>query len=113
MTIESQIVSACGPFLGGRIYPDIAPLEAGIPYAVYTRVSGQTIVALDGEVKANNARVQLAVWSTFRENSVETMNELELLLVTAMKATPLGQISYEFSPVSKLYGSRKDFSFWW
>ena len=113
MTLESQIVSVCSPFLGGRFYPDIAPLDAGTPYAVYTRVSGQTIITLDGKVRANNARVQLAVWSTLRENSVETMAELENLLVSSLMATPLGSISYEFSPTSKLYGSRKDFSFWW
>ncbi|RZI62330.1 MAG: DUF3168 domain-containing protein [Rubrivivax sp.] len=67
MTLEEQIFALLGPLVGGRVFPDMAPVETPKPYVTYQVIPGASTRWLDGTA-ADKVRstVQINVWGARR-----------------------------------------------
>jgi hypothetical protein len=95
-----------------KSYPDQAPTGARPPYAVYQAVGGVSITDLDNNPDdMQNARMQVAIWSTDKGESVRCMQEARRAMMRA-GAVPIGAPTSAYETDTKLYGRRLDFSIW-
>lgn len=67
MTLEEQIFALLGPLVGGRVFPDVAPLDTVKPYVTYQLIGGPSTRWLDGTA-ADKRRsvVQVNTWGARR-----------------------------------------------
>lgn len=93
-------------------YPDEAPPKTTGPYVVYQAVGGQDVNDFDGPDVLENARMQVAVWSESRVDTVRAMRAARAALVAA-GALPIGAPVSVREPDTQRYGSRLDFSIWY
>lgn len=113
MTIEASLRAAILAIVG-RCYPDAAPQGAELPYATYQQVGGRTIRFLRDAPTKRNARMQVNVWATTREEASTLMRAIEsALVVDPWQAEVLGALVAQYEPVQRLYGAQQDFSVWW
>ncbi|KVQ43256.1 hypothetical protein WK03_18850 [Burkholderia cepacia] len=97
---------------GMKAYPDQAPTGAKPPYAVYQAVGGVSITDLDNNPdNLQNARMQVAIWSPDKGESVRYMQEARRAMMRA-GAVPIGAPTSAYETDTKLYGRRLDFSIW-
>lgn len=115
MSIETTLVNTIGPLCGWRVYPDIAPQGASMPYVTYFQVGGQTIDPINGDVPGlNNARVQINVWAQTRIEANELMRDIEdILRPHPIGARPIGALMARYEEETRLRGAQQDFSIWW
>lgn len=115
MTVESDLFAALGPLASSRVYPDVAPADAALPYITYQQVGGQALAYLETAVVGKrNARFQVNVWATTRTAAANLARTVEDTLVasTTLRAIPIGAMNAEYEPDTGLYGARQDFSIW-
>lgn len=114
MTIEEILAAVLGPRFGGRVYPDSAPANARVPFAIYQQVGGQPVNFMAGSSLTRNGRFQIAVWSNDRVEASQCMREVETLLVedARTQATVLGGAISTHDAEVKRYGAMQDFSIW-
>lgn len=116
MTVEALIVSALSALVGGRVYPDLAPDPVSTPYIVYQQVGGRPVNFVDSATLPSkaNGRFQITVWSATRlEVAALSKAAADVLRADAgLQTTVLGQPVADYDAVTKLRGSRQDFSFW-
>ena len=114
MTVEADIVTLLKTVVS-KAYPDVAPIEAAPPYAVYQQVGGESLTFLGREVPSKkNGRFQISIWAATRLEAAAKALAIEnaFLITTAMQATPLGSPVATYEDGTKLYGTRQDFSVW-
>ena len=73
--------SGVSEYVGGRIFPNIAPLNASLPYLTYFKVSGVRIHAMGNDPGLARPRIQVSTWSTSYDQaeslSLEVKNTLQ------------------------------------
>jgi hypothetical protein len=115
MTIEAKIYSALSPLVGGRVFPDVAPLTTVRPYIVYNQVGGEVLSYLENTVPTKqNGRFQLNVWADTRATCAAVMLQVETALVTSttMQARPISAPVGDFDNDMDLFGAMQDFTIW-
>lgn len=115
MSVESNIVTALTSLVGGRIYPDVAPLDAAKPYITYQQVGGQVVNFLESIAPGKrNGRFQINVWAETRAQAADLSRQAEVILIEApaLLATPQAAATALYEPDTKLYGTLQFFSIW-
>lgn len=112
--IEQLLSTTIGPLLAGRLYPDVGPDNATLPYAVYSQVGGKTVGFIEGgPVGKKNARIQFVVWSKTRKEAMQLIRQIE---DAAVSAPLLGMVEggaiARYDEVTALRGAMQDYSFW-
>jgi hypothetical protein len=114
MSVESDIYTALQSLVSGRLYPDIGPQDATLPYMTYQQVGGDPANFLAGIPSKRNGRFQINAWARTRAESATLIRSAEDLMRTTstLNATTLGGAIAVFEPDTKLFGSSQDFSVW-
>lgn len=115
MTIEVRIFQALETLVGGRVYPDVAPDGVERPYIVYQQVGGAALNFLDNAMPpARNGRIQVCSWAVGRIEASSLIEQVESALRSAsgLQVDVLAAPVSAFDDVTKLRGSRQDFSIW-
>lgn len=114
MSVESDIYTALQALVSGRLYPDVGPQDATLPYMTYQQVGGDAANFLAGNPSKRNARFQINAWARTRAESATLIRAAEDLMrsTSTLNATTLGGAVAVFEPDTKLFGSTQDFSVW-
>lgn len=113
MSIEQEIFDALDQTFSGRVYPDVAPHTATMPFATYQAVGGVPTTTFCGDTLKTNTRFQINVWAKTRQQSAELMRDCALALTgIPMFGTAAGGPMSTYDEDTRTYGSMQDFSFW-
>ena len=114
MTVESDIYTALSSLASGRLYPDVGPEDAVLPYLTYQQVGGDPANFLRGNPSKRNGRFQINAWARTRVESASLIRAAEDAIRSAvtLNATTIGGAIAVFEPDTKLYGAIQDFSIW-
>jgi hypothetical protein len=112
--IEEQIFAALSPMFEGRVYPDIAPADAVMPFILYRQAGGRSTGALCGGSGAYNAVFQFMVWSDTRQDASSLMRQAAGVLCGA----PLMGVEHDsliarYDDVTRTRAAMQDISFWY
>ncbi len=113
--MEQTLYALLSPLVGGRVFPDTAPITTARPYITYQQIGGNVLQPLANEVTdKRNAMVQINVWSNTRLQAVQISQQAEEALVTATTfiARPLAALASRHEPDINAYGAEQDFSIW-
>jgi hypothetical protein len=111
--LETLMVSALGPLVSGRVFPDTAPASTALPFVIFQKVGGMDPVFADGTLPdKENARVQVQVWARKRTEASAMMRQVKTALCTAPAlGVPLG------ADIARnedgFLGAQQDFSIWY
>jgi hypothetical protein len=115
MTVEASLVTLLGPLVSGRIYPDVAPNGAAMPYLVYQQVGGDIVSFLEKALPSmENGYFQITAWAPTRLGASALIRQAESAVITstAFQAQAMqGPIS-AYTDESNTYGSHQQFSIW-
>jgi hypothetical protein len=113
MTPEDHIDAALQHLAGGRIFPDVAPLDAAKPYITYQVVGGEPMNFLSGDRPSKqHVRMQVNVWS---ERRIEA-SEIGMLAEDALRSATALQVEVASGRVAtydedtNLRGTMQDFT---
>lgn len=111
---ESNIVTALGTLVSSRVYPDVAPLNAVLPFATFQQVGGQAVNYLEGvSSDKKNARMQVNVWASTRAQAMTLIRQVEdEMCKTPILANVEGAAIARYDDQTKQYGAIQDFSVW-
>jgi hypothetical protein len=115
MSIEADLFARLGTLVAGRVYPDVAPEGAALPYLTYQQVGGEIIGFIEGTLPSKrNGRFQISVWDTSRLSASELMRQVEASLVTSatLRALPMGAAVATYDEATQRRGARQFFSIW-
>lgn len=115
MTIEADLHSLLAPLAAGGAFPDAADDDAVAPYIVYQQVGGISTQFVERALPSKkNGRFQVAVWAATRKEAAAIGLQIEnaMLLTTAFQVELVGGPIADRDSVTKLRGSRQDFSIW-
>lgn len=113
--MELILIDLLTPLVGGRVFPDVAPLSSARPYITWQQIGGDVIRPLANEVAdKRNAMVQINVWADTRQQAVQIILQAEEALVTCSDfvARPLAAFASRHEPDVNLYGAEQDFTIW-
>lgn len=113
MSLESDLVSLLQS-LCPRVFPDVAPADAGLPFITWQQVGGDVIRPLSGLPGKRNAMVQINCWSDRRSVANELALAVEAALVAsaAFVARPVSALVATHDDDTDLRGAMQDFSIW-
>lgn len=115
--LEDALYTALSPLVGGRIYPDVAPLVTARPYITYQQIGGTAHAYIDKTLPDHeHALVQINIWADTRIEAaiLRKLTEQNLIAATSLEARPAsGPIStHEPDLTPPGYGTRQDFHVW-
>lgn len=94
------------------IYPDIAPMDAVLPYVTFSYVGGQSVTTFCGNLPVNT-RLQFNAWAKTRLEANRVIREVgKIVTAPPFRAVAQGEPVAEYEPVTKDRGMRQDYSFW-
>jgi hypothetical protein len=115
MTVESDLYNTVKSLVGDRVFPDIAPTGAAMPYITYQQVGGDTVAFLERAMPAKkNGYFQVNVWCATRAEAAALMLQIEAAIVTATvfqaeaNSGPIAGYTEELAT----YGYLQQFSIW-
>lgn len=112
MTLEETLVAALKT-VTPKVYPDVAPAGAAVPYLTYQQIGGKAIAYLDGSLPDKEcAWVQISVWSATREEAKRLILAAETKICATMQASPQGASIAAYSEDSGRRGAHQDFEIW-
>ena len=111
---ESNIVTALSALVSSRIYPDVAPLNAVLPFITYQQVGGQSVNFMEAASSdKKNARMQVNVWALTRSQAMTLIRQVEDEMVkNPVLAYVEGAAIATYDEQTKQYGAIQDFSVW-
>lgn len=111
---ETNIVSVLSALVSNRVYPDVAPLNAVLPFITYQQVGGVGYNYLAGvSSDKKNARIQVNVWSATRNQAMTIIRQVEDEMCKApILALVEGAAIARYDTETKQYGAMQDFSIW-
>ena len=114
MTIEASIYTALNALVSTRVYPDVAPHGAVVPFITYQQVGGESVNFIDQTTPSkSNSKFQINVWATTRSAAAALALQAEQALRgAALQTTVLSQPVSTYETDTLLFGTRQDFSFW-
>ncbi|NLZ12372.1 MAG: DUF3168 domain-containing protein [Alcaligenaceae bacterium] len=113
--MELTLIALLSPLVGGRVFPDVAPIGTARPYITWQQFGGDVIKPLANEVASKrNSTVQINVWSDTRLQANQLILQAETALVTssAFIARPISAFAARHEEDVDLYGAEQDFSIW-
>jgi hypothetical protein len=116
MTIESEVFRIVSAVVGGRCFPDTAPLNTTRPYATYQQVGGMLLQPLAKVVAdKGSAHMQINIWHSSRLNARLLEYAVESAMVTDENiiARKIVESVYEYDDDLKLFGFRMEFMCWY
>lgn len=115
MSMEEDLATLVEPLLAGGFWPDVADIDADLPYGTYNQVGGQTVDPIDGSAPGLwSARIQINVWAITRKQANEKMRAIETTIrASPFNARPIGALRVDFNEVTKARGAMQDFEVWW
>ncbi len=116
MSMETLLFDCLHTLVSGRIYPGVAPADAGsAPYITWTQGGGQAVNFQDGaQPSKENARIQINVWAStvIEANHIAQLADTALRAYTALSTTVLtGKFSQQ-DEVTKRFGTYRFYSCW-
>lgn len=124
MTVEADLFNTLKPLVGAdvisgvsraRVFPDIAPADAGKPFIVYQQIGGRSVSFLErGLPSKKHGRFQVCVWSATRAEAAAIGLQIEntMLTTTAFQVEAIGSPAADYDVDTTLRGSRQDFGIW-
>lgn len=115
MTVEIDLQVLLEGLASGSVYPDVAGDDAVPPYLVYQQVGGTSTQFVERALPSKkNGRFQVAVWAATRKEAAAIGLKIEnaMLLTTVFQVELIGGPTADRDAVTKLRGSRQDFSIW-
>lgn len=116
MSLAEDVFSAlAGGTPAMRVYPDVAPQLAHLPFLVYTLVGGTDDFHLGGKSGLTMRLVQVDAWASTRLSADQMMSEATLLMVASglfqVNAIDVsGADGYEAE--TERYRASRDFTLW-
>lgn len=97
-----------------RVFPDVAPSDAALPFITWQQVGGDVIRPLSGLPDKRNAMVQINCWSDRRAVANELALSVEAALVASVVfvARPVSALVATNDDDTDLRGAMQDFSIW-
>lgn len=113
MSMESELVTLLQA-LCPRVYPDVAPSSATVPYIVWQAIGGEALRFGDGTAPENrHTLLQVAVWSKTRTEALSLIHQVEdAICAASWQATPQGEAASTYEPDTGLRGSLQRFNVW-
>lgn len=115
MTQDELIFSLLKGLVANRVYPDIAPQEASVPYITHQDVGGESINFMDGAAPGKgNTRLQVNVWAKTRAEAKAISLAAEGILrsAPALATTVLGSLMTTVDATTGYRGTIQHFSIW-
>lgn len=115
MGVRDDLYAVLGPLCANRVWPLVAPQNAGTPYLVYQQVGGQPVAFLETAVVGKrNGRFQITAWANTNRVAAALIQSAADALVTdtTLRARPASEPVDTFDADTGLYGARQDFSIW-
>jgi hypothetical protein len=113
--IEAQLFNILQTFVGGRVYPDIAPENTARPYITYQAVGGTPVNLLTNDKPSKtNTRMQVNVWADTRLSASEVGAQVEDAIRSAASLQPevlTGRMA-TYDETTTYRGTMQDFSLW-
>lgn len=98
-----------------RVYPDIAPPGATVPYATWQGLGGMPSRFTDGSASdKRNTLMQVNVWATTRIDALTKIRAIEDALCASSNfvAQPQGEPLSTYESDTQLYGCVQRFAIW-
>ena len=98
-----------------RVYPDVAPMDAGKPYITWQAIGGEVARYLDNTAAdKRNTLMQINAWALTRQDATTLIRQAEDALCgsAAFVARPQGEALSMYESDTKLYGAVQRFSVW-
>ena len=117
MSVETALVTLLQQVCP-RVYPDVAPATAQLPYITWQHIGGTPLRFLDGASGSlRNSHIQINTWAATRDQSMTLSRAIEDVLcaapsVQAFVARPLGEIIGDSDQPTDRRSSLQDFSIW-
>jgi hypothetical protein len=112
MSMESDLFAllqtACA-----RVYPDIAPSGAALPYVTWQAIGGKSLRFLDNvAADKRNTFMQINVWAATRIEANTLIRQIEDLVCasSALTGLPDGEALSMYEDETKDYGSMQRFT---
>lgn len=115
MTVEADIYTALTGLVGGRVFPDVAPLNTTQPYITYQQIGGKPINYVENTAPTlQHGFFQFNVWAASRAEAASLTKQLTdtLRASSAFTASPESEPIAQHEPDLGLYGTIQDFSLW-
>lgn len=115
MTVEASLFALLGPLVSNRVYPDVAPAGAAMPYLVYQQVGGETVSFLEKAIPSKeNGYFQVTAWATTRAAAKALIKQVEAAVIgaAAFQANALQGPVSAYTDETNTYGSHQQFSIW-
>ena len=115
MSLETLLRAALLPVCPLVYDADSVPDVVAKPYVTHSQIGGASVnYVADTVPDKRNARMQINVWATTRTSANDLALQIEAALIQAptIQARPLGAFSATSDFVTKLKGTRQDFSIW-
>ncbi len=114
MSMESDLVALIAA-LCPRVYPDVAPAGAVLPYVTYQHIGGQPLRYVNGQaVGLRHSQIQVNTWAATRAESLSLCRAIEDAISSATvfsgkpDSEPIGDVDGD----SDRRGCMQDFSIW-
>lgn len=116
--LETLIKDALQGLVGGRVHPDIAPVDTQRPYITWQQVGGRAVSWTDkATTPGGNAWVQINVWCSTRLEAGALRKQVEDALIefTGFEARPIsaGGARHEPDLTPPAYCHQQDFDVWY
>lgn len=113
MTPEDHIDAVLQHLAGGRIFPDVAPLNTERPFITYQRVGGTPDEYLSGDrAEKRYRRFQVNVWAVHRAEASDLgmLTEDALRSATYLQVEVLTELTATYDEDTDLRGFMQDFN---
>lgn len=116
MTVEADLYSVLASLSAGRVFPDVGPAAAALPYLTYQQVGGEAVLFLAGLPSKKNGRFQINAWAATRSEAAALIRLVEDTVRssgTLIYGTPFGASVAVYDEETHYFGARQDFSIWY
>jgi hypothetical protein len=117
--IEPTIVAALSALFNGKVFPDTVPAGVARPFLIYQQIGGVPSNTFCGDTDKQNARIQFVVWAkaTAAFDGRTEANTLMRAAAVILTDPPISGVSQGtlvalHDEMTRTYGARQDFSFW-
>ena len=107
--------------VGSRVYPDVAPQDAAVPFVVWQEISllkaGNSLAGSSESGGLDNFRVQVTSWAKGANGAsaardLDYQVRLAMIAATGIKCLHTDSRAMQYEPDVKRHGMQSDFSVW-
>lgn len=110
---EAQIRNVILPYVSGGVFYDAADISTAPPFIVINEIGGQSVNFLDaGMPSKRQILFEVNVFARSRLEANTIARQVEAQLRSQLKAVVESELVTGYDDMSKLSGTRQDFSVW-